>query len=63
MGDYFSQFLISVVLWLCCGLFYEFMFRRSRDPEMRSVGKATGLVWICNGAWMIYNLIMWRRFS
>ena len=63
MADYFSQFLISVVVWLCWGLFYEFMFRRSRDPEMRSVGKASGLVWICIGAWMIYNLIMWQRFS
>ena len=62
MVDHFAQFLIGVVVWLSWGLFYEFMSRRSNDPKKRSVGKAAGLVWICIGAWMIYNLVMWQRF-
>jgi hypothetical protein len=62
MPDYFSQFLISIVVWLCWGLFYEFMFRRSSNPQKRSVSKYAFTAWICIGAWVIYNLVMWRRF-
>ena len=61
MRDYFSNFLISVVVWLCWGLFYEFMFRRSIDPQKRSVAPAAGLAWLGITGWMIYCLVMWKR--
>jgi hypothetical protein len=62
MRDYFSGFLMSVVVWLCWGLFYEFMFRRANTPQKRSVAPVAGLAWLCITGWMIYNLVMWRRF-
>jgi len=62
MRDYISDFLVSVVVWLCWGLFYEFMFRRSNDPQKRSIAPAAGLAWLCLTGWMIYSLVMWRRF-
>ena len=62
MPDYFSLLLVSAVVWLCWGLFHEFMFRRSRDVQKRSVSWASGLGWLCITGWMIYNFVMWRRF-
>ena len=62
MRDYFSDLLVSVVLWLCWGLFYEFMFRRSKDTQKKSVARYAGIVWLCITAWMIYSLVMWERF-
>jgi hypothetical protein len=61
MHDYFSQLLLSVVFWLCWGLFYEFMFRRSNDAQKRAVAKYAALFWIGIGVWMTYNLVMWLR--
>lgn len=61
MRDYFSDFLVSTVLWVCWGLFYEFMFRRSEDAQKRSVAPYAGLSWLCITTWMIYSLVMWRR--
>lgn len=62
MADHFSDFLVSIVVWLCWGLFYEFMFRRSSEPQKRSVAHAAGLAWLCITGWMIYSLGMWLRF-
>ena len=62
MRDYLSNFLVSVVVWLSWGLFYEFMFRRSSDPKKRSVASAAGFGWLCITGWMIYSLVMWRSF-
>jgi hypothetical protein len=62
MRDYFSEFLVSIVLWLCWGLFYEFMFRRSKDAQKRSVAPYARIGWLCITTWMIYSLVMWRRF-
>ena len=61
MHDYFPRFVITAVFWVCLGLFYEFGFRRSDNPRMRSVASAAGLFWLVVGIWMIYNFVMWRR--
>lgn len=63
MRDYYGYFLISLVAWLASGLFYEFMFRRSKDPYLHSLRWGAGVTWLAVIGWMIYNLIMWRQFS
>ena len=63
MRDHFSNFVISVVLWVCWGLFFEFLFRRSEDARKRSVAPAAGVMWLCITAWMVYSFVMWRRLN
>ncbi len=62
MRDYYGYFLVSVVVWITSGLFFEFMFRRSKVPHLRSARWKAGVTWIIVTGWMIYNLVMWRRF-
>jgi len=62
MHYYLAQFVSSVIAWLVMGLVYEFRFRRSADLQRRFAGKTPVLVWVGIGIFMIYNLVMWRRF-
>ncbi len=61
MKDYYTDFLMSVLVWIVWGLFYEFGFRRSKDEFVRSLSKYNLLAWLGITEWMIYSLIMWRR--
>jgi len=59
--DYYSNFVVSVLVFLLWGLFYEFMFRRSKNGRLRAQSKYTLISWLCVAGWMIYNFVMWRR--
>jgi hypothetical protein len=61
MRDYFPDFVMSVLVWFLWGLFYEFMFRRSKNTYLRSLSNYTLISWLCVTGWMVYNLVMWRR--
>ena len=59
MTDYFGKFLMSFVGFTVFGLLFEFGFRRSENPQMRSQAAASGL-WLCFAVWMAYNFFKWR---
>ncbi len=61
MKDYYPDFVMSVLVWFLWGLFYEFMFRRSKNAHLRSLSKYTLISWLCVAGWMIYNFVMWKR--
>ena len=60
MYDYYEYFLISSVMWIVVGLFYEFMFRRSKDPYLHSLRWNVLIIWFAVTGWMVYNLVRWR---
>lgn len=61
MKDYYADFVMSVLVWFLWGLFYEFMFRRSKNNYLSSLSKYALFSWLCVAGWMIYNFVMWRR--
>ena len=60
MPDYYGRFLFGTACTIMFGLFFEFMFRRSKNESTRSQGVFAGLFTVCWLIWTIYSFVRWR---